>query len=493
MGAAYLARDLRLQRKRRRQDPDPPVGPGTAQVGSAGDGGARASGRGSDPRHRVPGGGRPFPRRRVPGPAGRSRTGSGVDRFPSERRSRSPLRWPTPSRRCTPPGTCTGDVKPSNIGFHGHRVAEAPGLRPGPRGERRRRGGAAPCATRLPRSSPAAPPRRPTTSGRWPWSSTRWSREDHPFARPGADAREVTQRIRRRAHSHRWPAVRSGPAIRHGRLRGRRTVRPAAGSPAHRARLRPRASRRSCGARVGLFSFHRSFFRRPSVSRRLNVTAVPGRGPFPESASPSNDENDNGHPLKRGTVEPNTVEDVRIRWKTWYCVARLLRWAGYRDLAAAAAQRGPRLVEALALRSSSRRPRLGTRGMCLKCAVAATALLLLQVVAATAGQNQQQWMVFDRDSASGQLSPWAAISGSAFAASGAISARGRCVRRPRRRSPRRFAAQWRRICKFLAPHRSVSAAHPSISMLIRKGFRFAEQENSDAIRQARRRSGSTST
>ena len=40
----------------------------------------------------------------------------------------------------------------------------------------------------------------------------------------------------------------------------------------------------------------------------------------------------------------------RIQWKTWYGVARLLRWAGCRDLGAAA-QRGHRRVEALSAQS----------------------------------------------------------------------------------------------------------------------------------------------
>ena len=31
----------------------------------------------------------------------------------------------------------------------------------------------------------------------------------------------------------------------------------------------------------------------------------------------------------------------RIQWKAWYCVARLLRWVGCRDLARGAALRGP--------------------------------------------------------------------------------------------------------------------------------------------------------
>ena len=45
----------------------------------------------------------------------------------------------------------------------------------------------------------------------------------------------------------------------------------------------------------------------------------------------------------------------RIQWKMWYCVARLLRWVGFRTLARAAVQRGHRLVEAVSARDSSGR------------------------------------------------------------------------------------------------------------------------------------------
>ena len=45
----------------------------------------------------------------------------------------------------------------------------------------------------------------------------------------------------------------------------------------------------------------------------------------------------------------------RIHWRSWYCVARLLRWAGCRNLARAAAQRGHQLVEAVSVRAASGR------------------------------------------------------------------------------------------------------------------------------------------
>ena len=45
----------------------------------------------------------------------------------------------------------------------------------------------------------------------------------------------------------------------------------------------------------------------------------------------------------------------RIQWKMWYCVARFLRWVGFRTLARAAVQRGHRLVEAVSARDSSGR------------------------------------------------------------------------------------------------------------------------------------------
>ena len=43
---------------------------------------------------------------------------------------------------------------------------------------------------------------------------------------------------------------------------------------------------------------------------------------------------------------------------------------------------------------------MSLRETCLTHAVAAAALLSLHVVEARAGQNEGQWMVFDRDSAS---------------------------------------------------------------------------------------------
>ncbi len=52
----------------------------------------------------------------------------------------------------------------------------------------------------------------------------------------------------------------------------------------------------------------------------------------------------------------------------------------------------PKLLKANSMR---------TRVLCLQYPIAAAALLLLQIVEARAGQNQDQWMVFDRDSASG--------------------------------------------------------------------------------------------
>ena len=50
----------------------------------------------------------------------------------------------------------------------------------------------------------------------------------------------------------------------------------------------------------------------------------------------------------------------RIRWKTWYCVARLLQEASCRALARAAAQRGHRLVEAVAVQKPKDLPVTGT-------------------------------------------------------------------------------------------------------------------------------------
>ena len=42
----------------------------------------------------------------------------------------------------------------------------------------------------------------------------------------------------------------------------------------------------------------------------------------------------------------------RIQWKAWYCLARLLRRAGCRNLARAAAQRGHQVVETVSARAS---------------------------------------------------------------------------------------------------------------------------------------------
>ena len=137
MGAAYLARDLRARARRGGQDPDGRVGlaPDGPQARSLGHGDGDASGRGPDPRHRVVAG-TSVPRRRAArrrharGPAA-ARAGAGVggslDDHPPGRGARGPARDGIPARR----------HQAEQRRVHGGRVAEASGLRSGPRGKRR--------------------------------------------------------------------------------------------------------------------------------------------------------------------------------------------------------------------------------------------------------------------------------------------------------------------------------------------------------------------
>ena len=154
------------------------------------------------------------------------------------RRFRSPVRWPTPSRPCTTRGTCTGTSS------RAISASRPPGLRNcwtlvWPASRTTPPWWAAPCATRRPRSSPAARPRRPTTSGRWPWSSTRWSRDTipSPAQEPtrtrshstfGADASASMARSRIQPGNPPWPPSRR----RYCPLRGPCVRRPHATSPA---------------------------------------------------------------------------------------------------------------------------------------------------------------------------------------------------------------------------------------------------------------------